>query len=78
MAGGMEATVPMEELKFNCPSYLAQRFWLHCAERQETPGSVLRDFMLREIAAADPDFDIDLKAVTGQDAWSISRGDPPK
>ena len=66
----------MEELKFNCPAYLAQRFWLLCAERQETPGSTLRDYMRCEICSGDPDFDIDLKAVTGQDAWSISRGTP--
>jgi hypothetical protein len=68
----------MEQLRFNCPAFLAQRFWLLCAERRETPGSILRDFMLREIAASDPDFDIDLQTVTGQDAWSISRGEPRK
>ena len=68
----------MEQLRFNCPAYLAQRFWLLCAERRETPGAALRDFMLQEIAAFDPDFDIDLKSVTGQDAWSISRGEPRK
>jgi hypothetical protein len=68
----------MEELKFNCPAYLAQRFWLLCAEREKTPGAALREFMLREIAAADAAFDIDLKAVTGQDAWSISQGHPRK
>jgi hypothetical protein len=68
----------MEELKFNCPAYLAQRFWLLCAERQQTPGSVLRDFMLREISACDAAFDIDLRSVTGQDAWSISQGHPRK
>jgi hypothetical protein len=68
----------MEELKFNCPAYLAQRFWLLCAEREMTPGAVLRDFMLKEIAAADAAFDIDLRTVTGQDAWSISQGHPRK
>ena len=66
----------MEELRFNCPAYLAQRFWLLCAEREETPGSVLRDFMLREIASVDSGFDLDLKSATGQDAWEISRGHP--
>ena len=66
----------MEELRFNCPSYLAQRFWLLCTEREKTPGSVLRDFMVREIAAADAAFDIDLKSVTGQDAWSVTEGLP--
>lgn len=68
----------MEELKFNCPSYLAQRFWLLCAERDVTPGSALREFMLREISAADAAFDIDLKVATGQDAWSITQGHPPR
>lgn len=68
----------MEELRFNCPAFLAQRFWLLCAERQQTPGAALREFMLREISAADAAFDVDLKAVTGQDAWSITRGDPRK
>lgn len=68
----------MEELRFNCPAYLAQRFWLLCAERDRTPGSVLRDFMLREIAASDAAFDIDLRTVTGQDAWSITEGHPRK
>ena len=68
----------MEELRFNCPAYLAQRFWLLCAEREKTPGSVLRDFMLREISTADAAFDIDLRTATGQDAWSISQGHPRK
>ena len=68
----------MEELRFNCPSYLAQRFWLLCAERDKTPGSVLREFMVREIAAADAAFDIDLKTVTGQDAWSVTEGLPAR
>lgn len=68
----------MEELKFNCPAYLAQRFWLLCAERERTPGSVLREFMLSEIASADAAFDIDLRTATGQDAWSISQGHPRK
>ena len=66
----------MEELRFNCPAYLAQRFWLLCAEREETPGSVLREFMVREIASIDSAFDLDLKTVTGQDGWEISRGQP--
>jgi hypothetical protein len=66
----------MEELRFNCPAYLAQRFWLLCAEREETPGAVLREFMVREIASVDSSFDLNLKTVTGQDAWEISRGQP--
>jgi hypothetical protein len=43
-----------------------------------TPGSALREFMLREISAADAAFDIDLKVATGQDAWSITQGHPKK
>ena len=68
----------MEELHFNCPAYLAQRFWLLCAERKETPGAVLRDFMLEEIAKSDAGFEFDLKAVTGFDAWSIRQGVGPR
>ena len=66
----------MEELNFNCPAYLAQKFWVLCVERGETPGSVLRDFMVREISAVDSGFDLELESVTGQDAWAIRRGDP--
>lgn len=64
----------MEELHFNCPAYLAQRFWILCAERKETPGAVLRHFMLEEISKTDAAFEFDLKAVTGFDAWSIRQG----
>lgn len=64
----------MEELHFNCPAYLAQRFWLHCAERRETPGAVLREFMLNEISKSDAAFVFDLKSVTGFDAWAIREG----
>ena len=64
----------MEELHFNCPAYLAQRFWLLCAERHETPGAVLREFMLQEIAKTDAGFEFDLRSVTGFDAWSIRQG----
>jgi hypothetical protein len=45
----------MKEFEFRCPPVLAQRFWLHCAEMGETPGSVLRAFMLREVAEHDPE-----------------------
>lgn len=65
----------MEELSFNCPAYLAQKFWVMCVERGETPGSVLRDFMVREISAVEAGFDIELKTATGQDVWAICRGD---
>ena len=64
----------MEELKFSCPAYLAQRFWLLCAERDGTPGATLRAFMMREIAAVDAGFEFDLKAATGRDAWSVTQG----
>lgn len=64
----------MEELNFNCPAYLAQRFWLHCSERRETPGAVLRDFMMTEIAKTDASFEFDLKEMTGFDAWSVRQG----
>ena len=63
-----------EELKFKCPAFLAQRFWLLCAERDQTPGAVLREFMMDQIALADPEFEIDLKQVTGKDAWSVQKG----
>ena len=68
----------MEELHFNCPAYLAQRFWLLCVERKETPGAVLRSFMLDEIAKTDPAFALDLKSVTGCDAWEIRAGAKPR
>lgn len=65
----------MEELSFNCPAYLAQKFWVMCVERGETPGSVLRDFMVREISSVDSGFDVELQTVMGQDVWSICRGE---
>lgn len=65
----------MEELSFNCPAYLAQKFWVMCVERGETPGSVLRDFMLRELRSVDEGFEAELQTVTGQDVWSIARGE---
>ena len=64
----------MEELRFKCPAFLAQRFWLLCAERDETPGAVLREFMIKEIAQADAGFEFDLKEVTGADSWSVRQG----
>jgi hypothetical protein len=68
----------MEELHFNCPAYLAQRFWLLCAERRETPGAVLRDFMMSEISRTDAGFEFDLKSITGFDAWAIRQGQQGK
>ena len=64
----------MEELHFNCPAYLAQRFWLHCSEQKETPGSVLRQFMIEQIVAQDASFLYDLKEYGGFDGWSIREG----
>ena len=64
----------MEELHFNCPAYLSQRFWLLCTERKETPGAVIREFMLNEISQSDASFEFDLKSVTGYDAWAIREG----
>lgn len=66
----------MEQLSFNCPAYLAQKFWVLCVERGETPGSVLRDFMVREISSVESGFDMELESVVGQDAWSICQGAP--
>jgi hypothetical protein len=66
----------MEELSFNCPAYLAQKFWVLCVERGETPGSVLRDFMVREISSVESGFDVELKNVTGQDVWAVCQGEP--
>jgi hypothetical protein len=64
----------MEELHFNCPAYLAQRFWLLCAERKETPGQILREFMMQEIQKTDSNFEFKLKSSTGFDAWAIREG----
>ena len=64
----------MEELHFNCPAYLSQRFWLLCSERKATPGSVLRSFMYEEIARSDASFIYDLKEVTGMDEWAVRQG----
>jgi hypothetical protein len=66
----------MDELKFRCPGYLAQRFWLLCAERNQTPGAVLRNYMVEEINKVDAGFSFDLRAATGQDVWSICEGAP--
>lgn len=68
----------MEELHFNCPAYLAQRFWILCNEAGETPGTVLREYMLKRIADEDPSFEYSLKAETGHDAWSVRQGVPKK
>jgi hypothetical protein len=64
----------MDELHFKCPAFLAQRFWLLCASRNETPGAVLREFMITEISRADAGFEFDLKEETGADPWSVRQG----
>lgn len=46
----------MEELRFNCPKKLSQKYWAICRDREETMGSALRNLMLREIAITDPEF----------------------
>ncbi|WP_368185241.1 hypothetical protein [Aestuariibius sp. HNIBRBA575] len=68
--------MPLKDFQFNCPDYLAQRFWLMCTENGETPGTVLREFMVREISKADPAFELDLKTETGRDAWAVIKGNP--
>lgn len=68
----------MEELNFNCPAYLAQRFWLMCAERRETPGQMLREYMMQEILKTDSNFEFELKSNTGFDPWAIRQGKQSK
>lgn len=46
----------MEELRFNCPKKLSQKFWSVCRDREETLGGALRQLMLREIMISDPEF----------------------
>ena len=57
----------MEELVFNCPAYVAQRFWLVCAKRNETPGSALRKFMTDELVKVDAGFKEELQRRTGRE-----------
>lgn len=46
----------IEQLKFDCPKKLSQKFWAICRTREQTIGTVLRELMLREIAMFDPEF----------------------
>lgn len=46
----------MEELRFNCPKQLSQKFWRTCRDREETLGGALRQLMLREIVISDPEY----------------------
>lgn len=67
----------MEEISFRCPPYLAQRFWLLCNELGETPGTLLRSFMIDEVKRSDAAFVFDLKGETGLDEASIRDGSAP-
>lgn len=46
----------MDELRFNCPKQLSQKFWMTCRDQEETLGSALRKMMMREILLCDPQF----------------------
>lgn len=46
----------MEELRFNCPKKLSQKFWAICRDREETLGGSLRNLMIREILISDPEY----------------------
>ncbi len=60
----------MEELKFNCPDYLAQRFWKHCIDNNDTPGAVLRGYMLNEVLKIDPTYAPDAAEIRASDRWT--------
>ncbi len=64
----------MQEIGFDCPKDLAQKFWIACRLQKMTPGAALRSFMVEEIAAADPGFQYDLRAATGKDASDVAEG----
>ena len=68
----------MDEINFRCPDVVAQRFWLLCAELGETPGSLLRSFIVDEVKAVDPAFFKELEAETGLDEARVRKGNPPK
>lgn len=61
----------MDEFKFNCPDYLAQRFWKLCVSRKDTPGAVLRAYMVREVRKIDPDYAVDLASVRASAGWNV-------
>lgn len=61
----------MEELKFNCPDYLAQRFWKLCVQNKDTPGAVLRAYMVREVQRIDPGYTVDLNEIRASSGWTI-------
>ena len=64
----------MQEIGFDCPKELAQKFWIACRLKKTTPGSALRAFMMGEIDATDPAFQYDLRAATGKDATEVKSG----
>jgi hypothetical protein len=64
----------MQEIGFDCPETLAQKFWIACRLRKLTPGAALREFMVAEIAAADAGFEFDLRAATGKNAADVAEG----
>ena len=66
----------MEEFKFNCPEYLAQRFWKHCVDERDTPGAVLRAYMVSEVKKMDPTYTVDMKAIKASDRWTVRAIDP--
>ena len=66
----------MEELKFNCPEYLAQRFWKHCIDEKDTPGAVLRAYMVNEVQKIDPSYQVDFAEIKASSRWVVR--DAPK
>ncbi len=69
--------MPVEEYRFNCPEYLAQRFWKHCVDYKDTPGAVLRGYMLSVVRKMDPTYAVDAKLIRASDHWTI-RDLPPE
>lgn len=61
----------MDELKFNCPDYLAQRFWKHCVDNKDTPGAVLRAYMVSEVKKIDPEYDVDATEIRASNRWTV-------
>lgn len=61
---------PTDEYRFNCPDYLAQRFWKHCVDQKDTPGAVLRGYMLHEVRKIDPGYSVDQTVVTISERWA--------
>ncbi|MEM6824658.1 MAG: hypothetical protein AAF566_06075 [Pseudomonadota bacterium] len=61
----------MDDLKFNCPEYLAQRFWKHCVDQSDTPGAVLRAFMVNEVQQIDPSYEVDMTAIKASKRWVV-------